>query len=126
MMLSKADQKFMHHIALMLAFILALPVAAQGAIYTVDVQDWLKIRHGDNLMSHPSLHAVMIDWMNASTGSYIEICHAEQESLAEWALELLNRLVAFGVPSRHLKLQIEDMDNTLLGLRVVRSKAVQQ
>lgn len=122
----RTHQGFIPRFLMIIVIVSVLPVAAQGAVYTVDVQDWLKIRHSDNLMRHPSLHSVMADWMSASPGSHIEIYYSEQESLAKWALELLNRLVALGIPSHHLKLQIEDMDNTLLGLRVVRSRAVRQ
>ena len=68
----------------------------------------------------------MADWTSASPGSHIEIYHAEDQSHADWALELRNRLVAFGIPSQNLKLQIEDMDDTHFGLRIVRSRAAKQ
>jgi hypothetical protein len=122
----KAYQGFIQHAVLMMVLVSVLPAAAQGAVYTVSVQDWLKIRHSDDLTSHPSLQAVMADWTSASPGSNIEIYHAEDQSHADWALELRNRLVAFGIPSQHLKLQIEDMDDTHFGLRVVRSRAAKQ
>ena len=122
----RVSRKFIHQFLLSMAVVLALPAAAQAVIYKMDVQDWLKIRHSDNLTSHPSLHAVLVDWTRALPGSYIEICFTEDKSHAKWAVELRNRLVALGIPSQHLKLQTEDMEDTFFKLRVVTPRAVRQ
>lgn len=122
----KDYRRQIHQLMLATMVILALPATAQNVMHKVDVQDWLKTRHRDSLTSHPSLRAVMADWTSTAPGSHIEIYFADDKSHAEWAIELRNRLVALGIPSQYLKLQMDDMDDTFFGLRVVTPGAARQ
>ncbi|MDH5485358.1 MAG: hypothetical protein OEY43_09015 [Gammaproteobacteria bacterium] len=87
---------------ILLVFAIAQPVVYAGSTdFILKAEQWDMPRHGEMLLRQPQLKAVALLW--ASTpGSRIELRYPGGEEGELWVQELVDWLVALGIPSSAL------------------------
>ena len=95
------------------------PVAVQKASI-LQAEQWELARDGDSVLSIPVLNEVVNKWL-MDTEKNIEIQYPGGEEGELWVHQLMDWLVALGIPSANLVAVPGSGDGDLIRLRVIRS-----
>ena len=83
---------------LTILFMVSNPIHAEQFAVAIKSEQWEIPRHGEALLKQPELGRIVKQWMNDSQ-SIIEIRYPGGEEGEIWVQELMDWLVALGVPS---------------------------
>lgn len=76
-------------------------------VYTVDADTWMRPRSAETLLQLPSLREAVAA-LQGRAERRLAIHHPEGEQGELWASELRDWLVALGIPSARIDLQVDD------------------
>ena len=79
-------------------FMVISPVLAEPLTVSIKSEQWEISRHGEALLKQPELGKIVKQWIS-NPQSIIEIRHPGGEEGELWVQELMDWLVALGVPS---------------------------
>lgn len=77
--------------------------AAHAQTFELNTDDWVRPRSGAAVVEFDALRKTVEAWSGAGGNVMIEIRYPGGEEGGLWARELTDWLVAFGVPSRHVR-----------------------
>jgi hypothetical protein len=96
--------------------------AATGQTHRIHTQSQQDIRQASQLVSHPVLREVVIEWMKSVPGSRIEISYVQGKEGKMQALKLRSGLIALGIPFKSLSLHGSKVEMRNLELRVIAAE----
>lgn len=106
---------------LLVAAALAQPAHAQS--FELNTDDWVRPRSGATVVEFEALRKAVEAWSAAGGNGVIEIRYPGGEEGGLWARELTDWLVAFGVPSRHIRAAPGNARRDRIALEVMESEA---
>ncbi len=104
-------------IRLFLLLAMALPVSAE-TVWTLSASDWARPRHGEWLVTHPSLHAAIND-LQQSPQSLLQLRYPGGDEGVLWVEELQAWLVALGVESTRIEVLPGSGNEAVIQIEVV-------
>ena len=102
-----------------LVTLLLWSVPAVSAQYSIHAEEWARPRSGEAILELPAIRNLMIDF-DRQPGSRIEIRYPGGEAGVLWAEELIDWLVALGVPSSSIDAAVGSGVEDSLRLLLVR------
>jgi hypothetical protein len=90
-----------------LTLLILPPLLLAQPVYTVDAETWSRPRSAETLLQLPPLREAVAA-LQGHAGRRLSIHHPEGEQGELWASELRDWLVALGIPSARIDLQVDD------------------
>ncbi len=98
-------------------------VCAGEQVFTIDAGDWSRAKHGERVADLKPLRKAVRTWMASSSGQLF-VVYPETEKGEFWAQELVDWLVALGIPSQHIEIRAINPTETHIKILIVESSKV--